>query len=306
MFLPKINLSIALTKSYMNKRITTISISAALVLQIVSPAMTLAQTADNSLAQPRRLLGSPTTSTNGSRANFCTNIKNFSERIERQIADFDLKRAESNAGVYDKKSQFDQKLSESRNKTDLERLARYQRLNEFASSTEQKMAIGKFQSSIELAVAARKTAVDYALQNFRTQVKALVDARKTALSAAVKKFEDTVKAALSKAQSDCDAGVAPQTIRAELVSKLTAARERLAKDRSSVQNIGEQVKPLIEERKASTDKAFEDFKTETERARQVFRDELEGKLKPESSLIAPGVPLPPSTTTPSSTTSTKQ
>jgi hypothetical protein len=256
-------------------KISAIILASAMVLELSVPMAAIAQTNGTGSVGRIRFINSTSTTGNPRRANFCTAIDRLVDRVNEQVSRLDVERSSARANLYSQRNVRDKELSDHRTSLENDRAANYEKLRVLATTDAQKQAVADFQSSIEAAVAKRHDAVDQALKDFRTGVSVLQDARKAAISKSLTKFENAAKAAIEKAKTDCAAGVDQQTIDQQLMEKLGVARQTFHSERAAFPAVGEQISKLIEVRKAATDKAFEEFKSEATRAREQLKAALE-------------------------------
>jgi hypothetical protein len=98
-------------------------------------------------------------------------------------------------------------------------------------------------------------------------VDAAVEAHRTQTVAAANTFQAAIKVALAKAKSDCDAGVATSTVRANFIASVQAARTRLQQDRAAIVKVGTRVSALAKTRNEADARAMVTFRAAMEKAR---------------------------------------
>jgi hypothetical protein len=165
-----------------------------------------------------------------------------------------------------KTGEVDKRLANFRTKQDENLKAHIAKLTEKATTDEQKAAVAKFQSTMEVAISVRRTAVDSAIDTFRNSVNKLVNDRQSSLVLAASAFKSSVAAAFNSAESDCSSGKDAKTIRQNLHASLKAAREKFVSDRQNVAKISDQVQALNQTKKQAIEKAIADFKAAMQNA----------------------------------------
>ena len=204
--------------------------------------------------------------------NLCSTMiernEKLSERlneVQKNIADRKMTRR----NIFDEhRDERDAALKTNRNERDAKREEMYAKLFEQAGDDSKKQAaVAAFKSAVETAVANRKQLVDAAIAAFRTGVDAEIGTKKTTINANLSTFKIAVDAAFATAKSDCTSGADPATIRETLRMNLKAARAGMESERKDADTVGEQVRALAEEKKASFATALSDFKLALEQAR---------------------------------------
>jgi len=202
--------------------------------------------------------------------NFCAKVNNI--KIDQQIAD-KVSRLQSNyqdrlTAITQKRTNQENKLKEKRDQWGANRDKRYTRLNNLATTPEEKAAVEKFIAVIESAVKARRTAVDAAITTFKRGVDAAIAARRSGVITATDNYYRAVKAALDKAKTDCSKTEADSTaIRDAFVQTLKTAKTKLQTEKTAVDKLGEKIAALTTTKTTAITKAVDDFKAAVEAAR---------------------------------------
>ncbi len=147
----------------------------------------------------------------------------------------------------------------------------FAKLREGAETDEQKEAVEEFVEAIQNAIVTRRAAVDAAAAAYYDGVLALRESRKTDVLAVTGTFNAAVSAAFDAARSDCDNGVAPETVRTTLRESLASARDAFVSDLKAVEKPRDVLEPLRTTRRDAIRQANADFKAEIEAARDVFK-----------------------------------
>ena len=196
-------------------------------------------------------------------SNFCTNISNFATKIQKQVADLNkqLDQDKNKMAQDVDKDKHDQQgqLNSERDHANQLRGADFTKLEQRAQTDAQKQAVQVFETAVNAAVAARRTAIDKALADFKTAFDSVFQQRQTNLDAARNAMIAALNAALQKAQTDCTAGVDPSTVRQNFSTALKTAQQNFVNSRKSLDKAGPQVKALEKNRNTAIQKANSDF-----------------------------------------------
>lgn len=205
----------------------------------------------------------------------CARLSTLSLKIDERFANFDArleaKRTETANRIETRQNEFDARLTEKRAKWDANRDEHFAKLEEKAQTDVQKQALLAFRETVTAAISARRAAIDTANQNFREGVQDAIASRKSAVDTATTTFRNSLKAAFDKANSDCQAGVDPRTVRENLGTDLKAARDKFASDRQEIEKLKTPMETLINTRKEAIKKAIDDFKAAIEKAKTDFK-----------------------------------
>lgn len=208
-------------------------------------------------------------------ARFCDRISNMSDnflgRITERINNIDQRRNDRLTNWTNHISDQDARLKSLRDKRDENITEHFAKLEDKATTDEQKKALADFEAAYKAALAARRTAVDVAISTFRTGVKDAIAGRKTDAETAQKNFQSKVQAAFEKAKASCSSGTADKTVMTTLKSNLQSAKTQLQSDRKSSDKVGTTVSQLAQTRRAAVEKAFADFKSAMETARNNLK-----------------------------------
>lgn len=203
--------------------------------------------------------------------NFCQKISDLSGQAEEKFTKANGPEDRLNQWQ-EKISEQDGKLTKLREQWDSNRDDQFKKLEENATTDEQKKAVADFEAAVKDAISIRRAAVDGALSVWRSGVKDLISARKQAITSDASAFGDAVKAAFDKAESDCQSGVSPTTIRMTLKSSIQAARVKYHEDRQGAPKVGGvNIQTLITARRNAVSKAMIDFKAAMEKARSELK-----------------------------------
>jgi hypothetical protein len=206
---------------------------------------------------------------------FCTKVSEYSLKVEQKIIDreagLEQKREQINNRFRERWEKQDSDLDTKRDKWDDNREDQYSRLRERATTEEQKQAVEAFKNSIQVAISARRSAVDAALSVYRQGIEQAFTSRKSSVDAALDVFRNSIKTAFNQAQTDCAGGTDFKTIRQDLKAGLKTAREKFVSDKQAIEKTGPSVSGLVTAKNQAIQKAFQDFKTATEQARTALK-----------------------------------
>jgi hypothetical protein len=202
---------------------------------------------------------------------FCTRLPEFSAnttgRLTERTAKWNANKEEIAKKIADNQASIDAKVKETRDRLDAKRDAHVLKLNERASTPEQKTAVEAFVTALHNGIAARRVAIDAARETFRTGTEKIRNDRKMTVEKAFTTFTASVNAALDKAKKDCDAGVAPKTVRTQTVAALKSARTALQTTIKGLEKNKASIETLKTARNAAVKKAQDDFKAALEKAK---------------------------------------
>lgn len=228
---------------------------------------------------------------------FCEKLAEMSSKLGQKISDSSAKvfekRTEAMKNLQQKRTDLDKDILKEREGWDDNRKEFYAKIDEKADTDAKKAALLVFKNAVEKAVSDRRAAINTAQDAFRAGVDALIEDRKEAVESLVEKYKAAIQAAIANSTGDCATQGADATkIRERLMTELKAARQQYNSDKQEIDKIGEQLKALIDARKAAFEKAKSDFKAALEKAKS--------DLKIAFGQLASPTPMP--TVTPSPTT----
>lgn len=263
-------------------KIIKIFIFSAFVSTSVLPVLVAAQAIPTS---PVRNEASNGTSTGKGSEAVCSNLATrAAESLDRFPSRLDELKSKETAREARRLEQWNKHLAnldQKRAEQDARIAAHTVKLNDKAQSDDQRQAVVVFQSAVQAAIQARRTAVDAALDAFRKGIADALAARKSGVEKALDDFTVAFKAAASKAEVDCASGIAPRTVRTTFTSAVKTTRASLTAARKAGNNFGETMKQLTAAKKVALDKAQGDFKAALEKAKVDLKAAI-GSQKPTS------------------------
>lgn len=146
------------------------------------------------------------------------------------------------------RSQRDAKITAIRKQSDEERRLNFAKLEDKATTEQQKQAVQTYETAITQAAETRRTAVDGAQASFRQEVKDAVAARRDTLTTQMTAYGTAMQIAYSTAQSSCDNGVEPASVRTTLLASLKVSHEAFVQQRQSDNDIKTQIATLAHAR----------------------------------------------------------
>lgn len=165
----------------------------------------------------------------------------------------------------------DSRREENRLRWDENREEHLTKLEERAADDSQKQAVAVFREAVNTAVTTRRAATDIAKQTFRDSLHQLVASRQVAVDNLITTYQQAIQTAFERAKIDCAANVEPASVRENLKNDLKEAQDKFHGDRQAIDNVGEQIQPLIDARKAAVELALQDFKSAVETAKQTLK-----------------------------------
>lgn len=244
------------------KKILTVGLEVAIITTILAPILVLAQADD---------AGGPPTGAKGICARLSTIIERTGQRITERDSKLETKRAEISNKIETRRSERDSKLEMRREKWDTNRAEHFAKLEERAQTDEQKQAVLSFTEAVTAAIAERRAAISNAIQDFRDGVNEATASRKESVDELVRSYRDSIQSTFAKAESDCEGGVDPKTVREDLRTTQKAIRAEFISDKQEIEKIKVSMESLITAKREAIKTAIEDFKAEVEEARDRFK-----------------------------------
>lgn len=212
-------------------------------------------------------------------ANICEKISEMADQMSQKVSEREgelkSKRDEKISGWSQKTGERDAELLKFRADGDENMSAHFAKLEERAKTDEQKKAVADFEAAVKTAVATRRSAIDVAIKTFRTGVQSAIDSRKSQIDSVASTFKSAQAAAFEKAKKSCASSTAnAQTIRTQLKSDLSAAKNSFQADRKSAEKVGSTIQALIDARKIAFEKAISDFKVAMEKAKTELKKDF--------------------------------
>ncbi|MCX6791202.1 MAG: hypothetical protein NTV62_03375 [Candidatus Gribaldobacteria bacterium] len=239
------------------------------IVSIIAPAI---------LVQARAVVGennSTTTPKANNNQAFCDKILQLGENFSQKVAQEELKLEEERDKKIqladDHRGEIDQKRSQNRASWSENRLEQFAKIEERAQTDAQKQAVIKFREAVSTAIADRQSKVDTAVTIFRKGMDDALSTRKSTVDEAVKAFRQKVGAIYAKAKTDCETGVAVNTIRNDVKQGIKTAQDNYKTARGKIDKKAEAVKSLTEAKKKALEKAMEEFRIMLEKAKKDLK-----------------------------------
>ncbi len=175
--------------------------------------------------------------------------------------ELETKRGERSSDLSTKRGEIDNERDAARSKADSERQQQYDTLMAKATTDAQKAAVEEFKTTVEQAVATRRSAQDAARQAYRDGVDAVLSGQKATIDAGLTDLQAAIESAIEKAKASCLAGTSVDEVKATLESDLKTARDTFKAARESNTGVSDQIKALEETRKAAVQAAVDEFKS---------------------------------------------
>lgn len=215
-------------------------------------------------------------------AGFCARvtalIPQMTARFAERKANLEARRAEQKGKRTAARAAQSGRLGEIRAKEDGVRSSTMIKLNARAKTTAQKAAVAKFKASMDAAVTARRAAMNAAQNAFQTSLDGAIAGRKEVDIATIAAYENAITTALNKAKADCVGRIRETIVRDRLRAAFQTARQEFLTGRSQLESQEPQVQYYIDVRRTAVQKAFDEFKTKAETA----RDELKAAFAAEA------------------------
>lgn len=245
-------------KSSFNKTIA----GAVLLSAIVAPFGAFAESTSSTSTRPR-----------ADKNNFCTRLSTDSQKLlqgfEPKMDALSKKQGEKEKARFERlaglRDAHDKKRTENRDGTQVKRDTRYDALMKKADTDAKKAAVTAYKAAVDAATQKRIGAVDAAVKAHRDGVDALIKSKFATLDGGAATLRTAVEAAIAKAKTDCTGGVAPATVRTQLMAAAKAAQDIFKKNRNDA-DIKAGIEALNKTRKAAVDAAMATFKADMQKA----------------------------------------
>ena len=253
-----------LNKVTVTRRAILAGFGASLLLSVISPILLYARV---------------DTAPSDQAAQFCGRLSNIGSTIakgvERRVTALEGTRAEQLTLLDERRARRD----EARNERIENRSTRVDELHTRLESRIEEAggaltAVTDFKTTIDGLIAQRESAVSDALAEYRQGLNDARDAHRTSIDGGIETFRSAIDAALGQAQTDCEAGVSPATLRQTLKDGLGAAREAYQQEIRAVAPETGARRALNEEFRATVRTATEEFKSGIHTARDALKAEV--------------------------------
>ncbi len=202
---------------------------------------------------------------------FCERIDEIISRVDQQVTNritsLEVQRQRGINKLTERRNTRNERALENQVKRDRNRTEHYAKLETRATTDAQRAAVAAFRATTELAITARKTALDSATQSFRQSLNQEITARQTAVDAAVNTFQSSRITAINQAKSGCAAGVDAKTVRETFHTNIRVAQAQFNNERQEIEKRKDLIEPIRVIQRQAIEKAIADFKTTMEKAR---------------------------------------
>lgn len=241
------------------KKIFTITLGAIIITSILAPVLIWAQNEN----------------VNTGAKNFCARLSTTASKIDQRIINRDAKLESKQTEILNKiearRDKRGVKIAEKRAKWDLNRVEHFAKLETKTQTDEQKQAVIAFTRAVQTAITTRRAAIDTAIQDFQQGINEAHFTRKSSADIVIGIFRNSITSAFEKAESDCENGIDPKTIRENLRTDLKTARENFVSDKQKIEKIKTPMETLITARQEAIKQAIDDFKAAVIQARDDFK-----------------------------------
>ncbi len=213
------------------------------------------------------------TTTTPRKVNFCTAVDAFSGQMKNSMREnvsrYFSKENERQSALDVKLAKQEADRQSTRFTWNNSRDKVYTELLQRATSKEQKLAIAKFRTTIDDAVAVRRDTVDSAAEHFKTEIDHVAKNRKTIIESAIDQFMDDADTALADAHADCANTKTSADARTNYLAKLEVAQKALQQSLNQVKSSG--LQQLVSDRQHAIEQAGADFKSAVVHAEEVLK-----------------------------------
>ena len=177
-----------------------------------------------------------------------------------------------------------EKINQRRKNREIKLNEAWGKLEGKAQTDEQKVAVKKFEQSIQDAINIRNEAMDKLITDFRTAVKNKLLARKDEINNQIITYKDAVFSIIDQAVSDCNNGQGnAKEIRENYRQAIKSARLKFQTDRKTINTLKTDLASLKEEKKSEAQTIRETFKNSIETAKSELRASFSSTLKADTS-----------------------
>jgi hypothetical protein len=190
---------------------------------------------------------------------FCANLSADESKISSNMLThantLASKRAEADTKLQQTRATVDAKIVTDRTQWDATRQQHFAALEAKATTPAQKQAVTTFESTVLAAVATRRATVDQARTTFRSAEDGLIASRRSSIDAALAAFKASIASAEAQAQTGCDSGVTPVSVRTTFVASMKQARVSLQSSFAGITKVAPQLQILGQTRKTAVQAA---------------------------------------------------
>lgn len=228
------------------------------IVSIFSPQITLAQQGTDDI--------------------FCNQLSSISSRlnsqIDQKITSINNTRVAKKEELNEIFSKRDKDISSIQAKWDSNRQEHYTKLLEKSQTDTQQQAINVFKTSVEMAIAERRSSVDKAVDTYNDDVIGIISERNSNIDLAISAYKNYVSTSLVKAQSSCDAGNNGTAVRKELKSDLQNARNIIQSITFGESSIVSTTKTAQHVRQSTISKMIEEFNSAIQKAQTTLKESI--------------------------------
>ncbi len=209
---------------------------------------------------------------------FCQNIDAIAAKISSDLGNkdsrFDDRKEERSKKIYDKRTTRDVVREEKRSERDDKHDTRIEALMAKADTDAERAAVEKFKQTLEEATKVRREAIDVAVETFRAGVDKLIKDKFVDMDGDLEAFKEAMDEAIAQAKADCAADKDPKPA---FLAAVKAARDNFKTSKPEM--IKEEIKKLVDARKASVDAAVNTFKTTMKAAFEELKTAFGGEIE---------------------------
>lgn len=209
--------------------------------------------------------------------NFCASITSVGQKLIENIDKTDAKQLdrwnENSTKTANREGEIDAKRAANRIDADNRNASKWEKMYYKVKTDSQKAAVATYKATIQTAITTRRGAVDAAVKAYRDNLTTAMTTRSGAIKQALVVFRASVNTAIVKAQADCAANVASQTVRENFNKAVNDARDILNEVRDTEQ-LSNDILDLKDVRDDAIRAAERAFRKTANTARITLRAEL--------------------------------
>jgi hypothetical protein len=205
----------------------------------------------------------------------CTRLVGSMKKIQNRLTENNTvlkeRKQERTQDFKDNRKEHQDKLDEMRKQAAEVRTEAQTKLLALAKTDAQKIAVKDFIVSAKEAMITRHETVDTAMEAFRHGLDAISNNQQKLLEQSQETYKKSIETAFEKAKTDCEDGMAPETVKKQLIKSLQAAKEQLVNTKQQLKLSGNSVEALVKVRNEAIKTAADTFRTTMEQLRTELK-----------------------------------
>lgn len=208
----------------------------------------------------------------------CNRMDELSNKIEKNLSNkqqaLDKRRNEQSKKIQNNHDNKTAEITKLRNQWDKNRSNHYDKLNEKATTQEQKDAIEQFKNAIESAVAKRRATFDQATQDYRDTIDYAINNKQNGIDQVVSIYKTNIGLAKDQLNQDCQQNKTDSEIRSKFNKSIEEAKNALNGNVNGVDQIALQVNQAKQARASILNQSVQEFRSTVESAKLKLQTAL--------------------------------